>query len=813
MTNIPRQKLLVNNEWKFRHGNYDAAAFDFDDSAWSDIGLPHSFGIPYFGEGNEFYVGYGCYRKHLNIDSAWLGKRISLEFQGAFQVTEVYLNGKLAGVHKGGYTAFIFDITDLVHEGDNMLFIRVNNLWDAKIAPRAGEHNFNGGIYRDVSLVITEPVHIDWYGTFVKTPEITADYAETDIETDIVNDLDKPVEIELRSDIYYSDILVTSDITRLTLEPNSTEKVKQYCRIDYHQLWCPESPKMYRLESTVLTDGAVSDSFTTDFGIRYFKFTSDEGFFLNGEHYDIHGANVHQDHAGWSDAVTHTGIERDVAYVKDCGLNFIRGSHYPHHTYFAEQCDRQGLLFWSENCFWGTGGPNEDGFWTASGYPIHEEDEAEFEKSCMDTLTDMIRTNRNHPSIIVWSMCNEPFFSEWYVYDKAKDLLRKLVDLTHQLDPTRVAAVGGVQRGDFDVIGDLAGYNGDGASIFIDPGRPNFVSEYGSRVEDRPGVYAHRYLDNVENHYAWRSGKALWCAFHHGSILYDMGHMGMIDYYRLPLNTWHWYRKELLGIEPPKTPEKGIASKLVILSPTKTMSSDGTEDAHVIVYLANDKDERVDSEATVTLEVISGGGTFPTGKTFVLSPENKNFYEGLGAIEIRSYFAGDTVIKASCDSMESVYLTIHVTGETQWDNRPLVPMSPPPYTIGNHNENREYNIALNHPVFCSNPSNGSQINITDGNDSTVWKSSEDICGEWIMVDLEGCNKFKRINVLFDGIATDVSVAVSADRENEQIVFTSNAGQLLRELNIAGDFYSRYIKIIFNGKSADVVGVKAFDSVM
>ena len=93
-------------------------------------------------------------------------------------------------------------------------------------------------------------------------------------------------------------------------------------------------------------------------------------------------------------------------------MNFIRGSHYPHHTYFAEECDRQGILFWSENCFWGTGGPKEEGYWTASAYPVHEEDENAFEESCKNTLAEMIRANRNHPSIIVWSMCNEPFFTD-----------------------------------------------------------------------------------------------------------------------------------------------------------------------------------------------------------------------------------------------------------------------------------------------------------------------------------------------------------------------------------------------------------------
>lgn len=135
---LGRLKLLQNNNWKFFHGDYpEASMLRYDDSSWCDTGLPHSFGIPYFQE-NEFYVGYGCYRKTLHIDKEWIGKRISLEFQGAFQDAEIYLNGFLAGAHRGGYTAFEIDITPYAEAGSNLLFVRLNNLWDPGLAPRAG---------------------------------------------------------------------------------------------------------------------------------------------------------------------------------------------------------------------------------------------------------------------------------------------------------------------------------------------------------------------------------------------------------------------------------------------------------------------------------------------------------------------------------------------------------------------------------------------------------------------------------------------------------------------------------------------------
>ena len=153
-------RILINQDWKFLHGDFpEAREAGFDDREWYDVGLPHSFGIPYFME-KQFYVGYGCYRRWLQVEADWADKKLYLEFLGSFQETEVYVNGKPAGSHKGGYTAFLADITPYVHPGRNLIFVRVNNLWNARIAPRAGEHVFNGGIYRDVSLLVQDAVHV-----------------------------------------------------------------------------------------------------------------------------------------------------------------------------------------------------------------------------------------------------------------------------------------------------------------------------------------------------------------------------------------------------------------------------------------------------------------------------------------------------------------------------------------------------------------------------------------------------------------------------------------------------------------------------
>ena len=184
----PRQKVNFNREWKFKLGDEKGAEVTaFEDKEWGNVGLPHSFSIPYF-ESDKFYTGYGWYRKHFDAPKDWQGKRVNIEFEGAFQVAEVYVNGKQVGQHEGGYTGFALDITDAVKTGDNVVAVRLNNLWKADLAPRGGEHVFSGGIYRDVYLVVTDPVHVDWYGTFITTPEVSNESATVNIKTDVKND-------------------------------------------------------------------------------------------------------------------------------------------------------------------------------------------------------------------------------------------------------------------------------------------------------------------------------------------------------------------------------------------------------------------------------------------------------------------------------------------------------------------------------------------------------------------------------------------------------------------------------------------------
>jgi hypothetical protein len=275
--------------------------------------------------------------------------------------------------------------------------------------------------------------------------------------------------------------------------------------------------------------------------------------------------------------------------MKETGFDFIRGSHYPHDPHFAEATDRIGMLFMSEAPFWGTAWFNND--WSVSAYPTDPAHRAEFDASVKQQLAEMIRINRNSPSIIAWGMDNEVFFSADETMGEVRRLLREMVELSHRLDPTRPAAANGAQRGEIDKIGDIAGYNGDGAALFPDPGIPNFVAEYGSTMADRPGDYSPGWgdLPNTPGaraddpdswRFPWRSGEAIWAGFDHGSIAgRKFGGMGVVDYFRLPKRQWYWYRNAYRSIAPDPWPQQGEPAALRLTASKATIArADGTDD-------------------------------------------------------------------------------------------------------------------------------------------------------------------------------------------------------------------------------------------
>lgn len=738
-----RQSINFNREWRFHLGDdANAGQVAFDDAAWGVVGLPHSFSEPYFAS-SQFYVGYGWYRKHIAVPEAWSARRIHLEFDGAFQVAEMFVNGRRIGEHRGGYTGFTFDITDALKVGDNVVAVRVNNAWDARMAPRAGEHTFSGGIYRDVRLVVTAPVHVAWYGTFITTPQVSKEAGTVNVKTEIMNESSAATHATVKTDVLDADgTLVAEMESTETLAAHSTVVFDQTSRpIPRPKLWHPDHPYLYSVKTHVADHhGTPVDEFISPLGFRWFKFTADQGFFLNGEHYYFKGANAHQDHAGWGDAVADSGFYRDVKMLKDAGFDFIRGSHYPHAPAFAAACDELGVLFWSENAFWGTAPFKSP--WGRSAYPPASEDQPDFEKNVKDSLRDMIRIHRNHPSIIVWSMDNEVFFNDESTLPKVRALLNETVALAHSLDPTRPAAIGGCQRGDIDKLGDVAGYNGDGARLFLDPGIPSVVTEYGSTIADRPGSYEPGWGDLQAERFPWRSGQAIWCAFDHGSIAgRNFGAMGLIDYFRLPKRQYFWYRNEYRRIPPPEWPNPGVPAGLSLMSDKNTLKRvDGTDDAQLIVRVLDQAGRPISNAVPVTLTIESGPGEFPTGPAITFAPDSDiAIRDGEAAIEFRSYFAGKTSIRATSPGLKDATLEITSLGEPIFVEGKTPPVSPRPYVRfnGQAANGAVTSFGRQNPTHASSESAGHGAALAnDGDVNTFWQGAKSDKRAWWRVDLE-----------------------------------------------------------------------------
>ena len=815
-----RQSLNFNCDWKFQLGDpASASAVAFDDQKWDDIGLPHSFSMPYFAAEN-FYQGYGWYRKHFQVPTEWAGKRINLEFDGVFQVAEIFVNGQRAGDHQGGYTGFTFDITDAVKTGDNVVAVRVNNLWNARLAPRAGEHVFSGGIYRNVRLVATSPLHVAWYGTCVTTPLVSKASGTVNVKTEVVNDSnqEKATTVQTR---------VLDAAGKPVAEMKSTLKVAAHATAVFDQtsaaiknprLWSPARPNLYTVKTTVMDGKIPADDYTSPLGFRWFKFTADQGFFLNGEHYYFKGANVHQDHAGWGDAVADSGFFRDVSLVKGAGFDFIRGSHYPHAPAFAAACDQLGMLFWSENCFWGIGGFKGDGYWNTSAYPTKVADEAEFEASVKAGLRDMIRIHRNHPSIIVWSMGNEDFFSANEVMPKVRKFLSELVAYTHELDPTRPAAIGGCQRGDIDKLGDVAGYNGDGARLFLNPGIPSVVSEYGSTSTDRPGKYEPGWGSLIKSpatdeigswRFPWRSGEAIWCAFDHGSIVgRKFGAMGMVDYYRLPKRMWYWYRNEYKHIPPPEWPGNGIPAGLKLTADNTILTSvDGTDDAQIIVTVVDRDGKAMSNCPPVTLAIESGPGEFPTGPSITFAPDSDiAIRDGQAAMEFRSYYAGKTVIRATSPGLKDATLEIKSLGEPKYIVGKTLPVKAHPYIrfAGISAVSGSVSLGLDNPTQVSSETvghGGSMAN--DGNLATFWQAKAADTNAWISVDLEKIVTASKIKLIFPTAGNwRYRIEISEDGSSNWKLISDqseNRGNEKSRMDVAEAKVSgRFLRITFTG---------------
>ena len=464
----PRERLLMDTNWRFAFGHaadvkkdFDhatgqfsylaktgfaagASAFEFDDPGWRNLDLPHDWAVelPFSEMGSNSHghkalgrgfpeTSVGWYRRKFTIPAADFGKRVSIEFDGVFRDSIVWINGHYLGTEESGYSGFSHNITEyLNYGGENVVAVRV----DASL--EEGWFYEGAGIYRHVWLVKTQPLHVERHGVFI-TSDMKEDAADVSTRVAVAYDGAGDAAFEISQTIMDgAGVTVASTKGKpFTLRAGERGEFSEMLSVARPKLWSIESPNLHQLVTTITSDGKVVDRCETPFGIRSIRFDPDKGFFLNGKYVKLKGTDDHQDHAGVGVAMPDALQEFRIAKLKEFGCNAIRCSHNPPTAGLLDVCDRLGMVVIDENRLMGT---------------------SEFHH---DHLRRLIVRDRNHPSVILWSVGNE----EWRVEgtDTGARIATTMQSWVKQLDasrPVTVAISGGWGHGFSEVI-EVAGLN------------------------------------------------------------------------------------------------------------------------------------------------------------------------------------------------------------------------------------------------------------------------------------------------------------------------------------------------------------------
>lgn len=448
-----RKVININNGWKFiKQDEVKAIDKAYNDGSWEDVNIPHTWNAVDGANGFDFYKGACWYRKEFVIDNLAHGNSVFIEFTGSNSITDVYVNGKYMGQHKGGYSTFRFDITDVVEFGQkNILAVKVDNTVVDDVYPQMADFTFYGGIYRDVNLVIANKIHFDLMdygskGIYVIQEDVKEEKALLTIKSKLVNDNEEDKKVRLWADIIDAEgNNITYATSEVILSKGETKTVTMPVTIENPTLWNgKKNPYMYEAKVYMMSFNDVVDEISIPFGLRYFKVDAEKGFFLNGEHLSLHGVSRHQDRKDMGWAITKKEHKEDIELIKEVGATSIRLAHYQHNEYFYDLCDSEGMVVWAEIPF------------------ISVMSKTELEGiNAKQQMIELIRQNYNHPSIMFWGIQNEIQISG--ERPELRKLVNELNELTKKEDPTRLTTMANVMfvgdKDPYNYVTDILGYN------------------------------------------------------------------------------------------------------------------------------------------------------------------------------------------------------------------------------------------------------------------------------------------------------------------------------------------------------------------
>ncbi len=565
-----RRETPLDAGWTFQRGDSDhAQAIDFDDTDWRRVTLPHSFNDG-DGEQRDYYRGASWYRRAFVFDRAPNGRRLVVQFGAAALSADIYLNGSLVGTHKGGHAAFRVDLTSGLRPGRNLLAVRVDNSADPIITPLGGDFTVFGGLYRDVSLIEVDPIHIDLFdhggpGVYLTLSKLSDRSAVVEARVRVANNSGAetavPVTVRIRD---RSGKIVAHGTAAVSVAAGGVAESVQAVTIpDPHRWDGVRDPYLYQAEVVLGQDG---DRVTIPLGLREFRVDPAEGFILNGRPYQLYGVNLmHSARPGRGTAVGRDEIAEDFDLIGRMGATGVRLVHFQHPAAAYDEADRRGMVTWTE-----------------IGINSMISPDPAFQANAEEQMRELIAQNYNHPSIFFWGLGNE-------VYDTSEDVvatLQSLNKLAHAIDPSRPTAYAHCCQGDDApkaLVPDVVGYNryfgwypdqkgtlGNWAEKrhAADPSRPFMVSEYGAGASilhqaDPPGTvvpasgwhpeqyqtlfHERSWLGLKDKRYL--AGSFVWVMFDLASAGRNEGDRpgindkGLVTYdRRTPKDAWYWYQ-------------------------------------------------------------------------------------------------------------------------------------------------------------------------------------------------------------------------------------------------------------------------------
>lgn len=442
-----RHDQLLNDNWQFRFGH------QVEKNTVARVDLPHTWNAQDALSGRTDYKrGLGHYERRLFVPADWKGQRLYLRFEGANSIADLFVNGRHAGQHRGGYGAFVFEITDFVNYGKaNTLRVSVNNAETLELMPLVGDFNFYGGLYRDVHLVRTGPTCISLLdhgssGIRLVQDSVSRDYAAIRALVALSNGSDTATQAEVLLRLLDGDREVAAQRLTLTLPPDSSVEGSLPVSLRRPHLWDGRrDPFRYRAEVSLWRNGHEVDRVEQPLGLRYYHIDPERGFFLNGRHLPLRGVCRHQDRSEVGNALRREHHDEDAAIMAEMGANAVRLAHYPQAEYFYDLMDRYGFIVWAEIPFVGPGGYSDEGFVNLPA----------FRQNGREQLVELIRQHYNHPSIVVWGLFNELSMRG----DDPVPYIKELNDLAHREDPTRLTVAASNTDGALNFVTDAMAWN------------------------------------------------------------------------------------------------------------------------------------------------------------------------------------------------------------------------------------------------------------------------------------------------------------------------------------------------------------------